>query len=86
MSIGFFPGLGSIIICACFNALGHNRGIGTPLVADARNRCTHRLLVDMCFISFIVPCSLLGSPVMDISTAANKCIWQFYRSELQRGK
>jgi len=38
----------------------------------------------MCFISFIVSCSLLGSPVVDISTATNKGKWQFYRSELQR--
>ena len=34
--------------------------------------CTHRLLVYMCFISFIVSCSLVGSPVVDISTASNK--------------
>jgi len=58
MSVGFFPGLGSIIICACFNALGHNRGIGTPLAADARNRCTHRLLVD---VSHFFHCILLTS-------------------------
>jgi hypothetical protein len=30
---------------------------------------THRLLVDMCLISFIVSCSLVGSSVVDISTA-----------------
>jgi len=43
---------------------------------------THMLLVDMCFISFIVCCSL----VVDISTATNKWKWPFYRSELQRRK
>jgi hypothetical protein len=34
--------------------------------------CTHRLLVVMCFISFVVSCSLVGSPVADISTATDK--------------
>jgi len=47
---------------------------------------THRLLVDMCFISFIVSCSLVGYPIVDISTRTNKWKWQFYRSELQRRK
>jgi hypothetical protein len=48
--------------------------------------CTHMLLVDMCFIFFIVSCSLVGSPVVDISTATNKWKCQSYRSELQRRK
>jgi hypothetical protein len=36
----------------------------------------------MCFISFIVTCSLVGYPVAVTSTASNKCKWQSCRREL----
>jgi hypothetical protein len=31
--------------------------------------CTHTLLFDVCFIFLIVSCLLVGSPIVDISTA-----------------
>ena len=38
--------------------------------------CTHRLLVYMCFIFFIVSSSLFGYPVAYISSATNKWNWK----------
>jgi len=46
--------------------------------------CTYRLLVYMRFIYFIVSCSLVGSPVVDIITATSKWKWHSYRSEFNR--
>jgi len=47
---------------------------------------THRLIVDMCFISFIESCSIVGSSVAEISKATSKWKWQFYSSVIQRQK